>query len=296
MGSAEISRILVAFDGSENSFEACDMAYILAKGHNSEVILAEALPTMGIFSMPLREEYYAKLENNARATIEKAATSISRRGVKSRSKILHARTSIADSIIECSENEKCDIIVAGTRGLGGFRRMLMGSVSTDLVNRATCPVLVVRTSPESKQVQLAKLLVATDGSTTALKAVTEAVSIADSVRAELSIVNVVYLSPLAYSSGVQGTIDRVLRELREEGERIVSEGKQIAEERGIKADARMIDSGHSPVVAITELADKNEIDLIVLGTRGLGGFQKLVLGSVANGIVHYSKCSVMVVR
>ncbi len=69
-----------------------------------------------------------------------------------------------------------------------------------------------------------------------------------------------------------------------------------AEDAGLKVRGEIVENAQSAVQAITEYASNSKIDLIVMGTRGLTGFRKLLLGSVSNGVVSHAPCSVLVVR
>jgi len=292
-----IQNILVAFDGSENSIEACNVAIILAKGYSSEITVVSAVPPLRLFSRPRSStDYYDRIEKNARNSIEKAASSITSQGVKARYEILRSRSSVPQSINNYAAKTDSDLVIAGTRGHGGFRRMLLGSVSSEIVSHASSPVLVVRKRPDTDKVKLDRILVATDGSKNALKAVEYAVSLAKTLKSELMIVYVIYMSPLDYSTDSTEILGTVLKELREDGEKAVSEAALLAGESAVSAEVKIVDSNRSPVFAITDLADKEKFDLIVVGTRGLGGFRKLVLGSTANGVIHYANCSVLVTR
>ena len=66
--------------------------------------------------------------------------------------------------------------------------------------------------------------------------------------------------------------------------------------QGVNVRTEVVASPTSAVQAIVEYAEKNKIDLIVTGTRGRSGFRKLLLGSVASGVITYASCPVMVVR
>jgi nucleotide-binding universal stress UspA family protein len=65
---------------------------------------------------------------------------------------------------------------------------------------------------------------------------------------------------------------------------------------GVKLSTEVVASPTSVVPAIVDYAEKNKVDLIVVGTRGRSGFTKLLLGSVASGVVTYASCPVMVVK
>jgi len=288
-------KILVAFDGSPNSKEACEIATMLAKGYRSKLTVVHVLPPIATLTAPLREEYETSIENKANIEALKIESKLKKQGIEAKTRILRSKDSIASSLIDFSNDEKVDLIVAGTRGLGGFRRMVLGSVSTNLLNRASSPVLVVRKRVYEIQTQFRKILVATDGSKSANEAVEYSVSIAKAVGADLTILYVVYMQPVAYMGWVP-TMDKIYEDLRKYGERIVSEASKVAKENGVNVTTKVIDDSQSPVWAITKFADEDKFDLIVVGTRGIGGLRKALLGSVANGVVHYAHCSVLVAK
>jgi len=296
MALSSFHKILVAFDGSQNSKLACEFATLLAEGYRSKVVIAHVLPPITKLTAPLRYEYETDVENKGNTEALKMEAKLRKEGIEAKTRIIRrAKGSITDSLIELSDHEKVDLIVAGTRGLGAFRRMLLGSVSTALLNEAACPVLVVRKRVYQIQTQLKKILVATDGSKSANKAVEIAVSVAKAVGADLTIIHVVYVPPIAYG-GYVPAMDKVFEDLKAEGYRIVSTASKLAEENGISVTTKLIDNNHSPVFAITSLGDQGKFDLIIVGTRGLGGLRKVFLGSVANGVVHYANTSVLVTR
>ena len=80
------------------------------------------------------------------------------------------------------------------------------------------------------------------------------------------------------------------------GETHVVKVKTTAKENGVKVRTDVV-SGTSPVVKeIVEYADKNKIDMIVIGSRGLSGIKKMLLGSVANDVVAYAHCLVSITK
>jgi len=296
MDLPSFDKILIAFDGSQNSKQACELAAILAKGFKAKVTIAHVLPPIPALETSRRKEYEASLENKANIEAFKIESQLQGEGIEAKTRILRAKGSITDSLIDFSKGGKFDLIVAGTRGLGAFRRMMLGSVSTNLLNHASSPVLVVRNRIYKIQMQLERVLVATDGSKDADHALECALSITKATGASITIVNVVYLPPLAYGTWVP-QLDRIFEDLKDEGTKIVSSASKLAKEKGISDVAtKIIENNQSPVWAITKFADQGKFDLVVVGTRGLGGFEKLFLGSVANGVVHYAKCSVLVTR
>jgi nucleotide-binding universal stress UspA family protein len=82
----------------------------------------------------------------------------------------------------------------------------------------------------------------------------------------------------------------------EEGKQHVDKVKQKAIEKKVTVKADVIIATTSIVKEIVEYAENNKVDMIVIGSRGMTGFKKLLLGSVASGVVTYSHCPVLVVK
>jgi len=281
-------------DGSESSLSACDATAIIAKGFKSSVTAVYALPQ----SISVRAGSVP--DDRARGSLEKAVSMLSSyEGAVATSEVLVAHSlSVSQSLIEYVTQKKSDLVVCGSRGLGGFERMLIGSVSSALASHSPCSVMVVRkpTGKEEAKIKFRKILAATDGSESASRAIRLAISLARALSSKITFVNVVYLPPMSYSAGEGKLIDRMMSESREEGKRVTLEAQSIAKQNGVEADTKVVEDLRSPVVAITKLAEEGSYDLIAVGTRGLGGFKKLVLGSVADGVVHYAHCSLLVAK
>ena len=150
--------------------------------------------------------------------------------------------------------------------------------------------------------RFAKVLVCVDGSESSMEAARYAVMIGKEYTAEVTALNVI-VSQLgyAYSSGAfgltsQSAINDLLEKSKKEAQVWFDEIKRNATTEGVKLRTEMVASPTSIVPAIVNYAEKNEIDLIVVGTRGRSGFTKLLLGSVASGVVTYAACPVMVVK
>lgn len=149
----------------------------------------------------------------------------------------------------------------------------------------------------------AKILVCLDGSDSSMKAADQAIEMAKKHGAELVALNVV-ISQLgyAYSSGAFGlsvtpsAINDLLAKARQEAKKWFDDMEKKAMAQGVKVKIEMVASPTSVVPAIVDYAEKNGVDLIVTGTKGRSGFTKLLLGSVASGVVTYAGCPVMVVK
>jgi len=146
-----------------------------------------------------------------------------------------------------------------------------------------------------------KILVTIDGSENSKKAAEYAISLAKKYDAELIILYVLYSElGFAYSNLLGVTTPRAIKDVLETQKKDVQkwfdEIKRKLANSKISVTDRIIVSVSSIVGEIVGFADKEKIDLIILGTRGRTGFKKLLLGSVAQGVVNHSSCPVMVVR
>jgi len=150
MAPNPFSRIVVAFDGSPDSIKAVKTACSMAKeyGADLKVIHVYSAPLFTYATPAPTPQVDARLlEESARQAaskvLEEAKRLTKESGMEARSELLEAG-SVVQAIVEYAANEKCDLIVVGTRGMTGFRKLILGSVSSGIVSHAHCPVLVVR--------------------------------------------------------------------------------------------------------------------------------------------------------
>ena len=151
--------------------------------------------------------------------------------------------------------------------------------------------------PPAEDSKFSKIMVAIDGSEHSLKATEYALEIAKSFSAQLYAVTVTYV-PESYHLKQEDVLNQSI-EMRgsiEDAKTWLEKFNQDSREDSIQLKTELINS-HRPVdYVILEYAEKNDIDLIVLGTRGRSGFKKLLLGSIASSVVTYAHCPVMVVK
>jgi nucleotide-binding universal stress UspA family protein len=146
----EFKRVLVAFDGSEYSVKAVKAACALAKR------LGSSLTLVHIFSVPVYayggpagvpavsvEALEGGAKSQANAMLEKGLKLAESESMEAKGEAVESG-SVVEAIVNYAAKQKMDLVVIGTRGMTGFRKMLLGSVSTGVVIHAPCPVLVVR--------------------------------------------------------------------------------------------------------------------------------------------------------
>ncbi len=177
------------------------------------------------------------------------------------------------------------LLVVGSQGLDALDRFMLGSVSTNLIHHATCPVLVVK----GEAVPLRRITLATDGSDASAKALAFMLS--------------KFQPDSSTGKGgpvpIQVTVIHVMPfikypELKEAGRSMVEQSVRKLVKAGFTAEA--VCQLGKPAEEIMKVASKHRADLIVMGAKGLGAIARFLLGSVSTRVVQHSSCSVLVVR
>ncbi len=140
-----------------------------------------------------------------------------------------------------------------------------------------------------------KILVCTDGSEQSLKAVQKAADIvADIKEAQVTVVHVEESISHPYEIPSREHSPEGHEQLEKEHKKVLAKAQKVFEEKNVKAETA-VKQGH-PASTILEMASKENYDLIVMGSRGLGGIKKLLLGSVSNAVVQEAEVSVLIVK
>lgn len=146
----QIGTILVPTDGSELASRATQAALDIATRYGAKVIIVSvvSLPSflpVGTIAAPSDvSEYYERGVADAKQFVNDGLVLADKARVPASGEVLEAAGSAAESIVEYARNQKVDLIVMGTRGLGGMKKLMLGSVSSGVVSRAHCSVLIVR--------------------------------------------------------------------------------------------------------------------------------------------------------
>ena len=232
----------------------------------------------------------------AQALVKNAADRLIAQGLETSTHVVqdHSRS----GIVEYAENWGADLIVVGSRGQSGITRLLMGSVAQATVRHASCSVEVVRTTIYDRPVEsrAMRILLATDGSEFSLAA---ARSVARRPWPEGSTVRVISVAEMNIPAIEPWYVDvRMMESIREEATTQARDATLAAEaiisEAGLKASGVVL-SGLAREAIIDE-AKEWEADLTILGSHGLRGITRLLIGSVAEAVAMHAHCSVEVIR
>jgi nucleotide-binding universal stress UspA family protein len=191
----------------------------------------------------------------------------------------------APALVEAASG--ADLLVVGARGLGGFRGLLLGSVSQQVLHRASMPVAIVRDGPVD--VDPRRVVVAVDGSPASIDAARWAAADARRRGARLDVVKVWQLPYLGYSPATAALFDEDVLEMDVEAtlRAVVDE----IDTSGIEVNP--IPVRRPTVAGIVESA--RGASVLVMGTRGLGAFKRTVFGSVATQVSYHAPCTLVVV-
>jgi nucleotide-binding universal stress UspA family protein len=255
-GLTQFAHVVVGIDGSPEAHEAARQAARLTDGELT--FLAAYDPADAIVGGTIGVPVYAD-EQAVRARAESALREAATVVVESSASAELVRGRSWEALLAEVERRAASLVVVGSHGNSRLGGVVLGSTATELVHKAPCSVLVVRTAGADFPTRLA---VGVDGSAESAAAYATAKALSDRFGASLW--------PVVAHGG--GTVDRG------EVERIVGDRRE--------------DSPHDAVAAL--LAASTESDLLVVGSRGLHGLR--ALGSISERIAHRARCSVLVVR
>jgi nucleotide-binding universal stress UspA family protein len=287
MTSQQHLDILLADDGSQHAQAAVRLLQDLPLPEKTEILVCRAFESGQI-------PWVSDFERSLEETREQ----LSRRGYGVETALQMG--SASEKILELAEDRKPSLIVMGAKGLRSTVSILLGGVAQQVMEYSCCPVLIVRAPYRA----LFNVLLVTDGSPSSQEAAR-------------------FLSRFSLPAGVMLHVMHVLRPLampivadpylgawstvylgapgQEENEQETRQGEDLLNNTLdlLGRDPAQIKTVLVRGDAATEIIDyakREQIDLIVSGSRGLGQFRSMWVGSVSRKLVHYSDCSVLIVK
>jgi len=293
-------RVLFATDGSTQAELAGDLIAGIEWPRETVVRIVSAIDTGAVFfgapwapavpaSMDALED---RLTNDSQRAVKEASQRLTHAGIEVECWAVKGRA--ASVIVDEATGWRANLIVMGSRGHGEIASMLLGSVSSEVVDHAPCPVLVARRS------SLTRAVLGHDGSDCARHAesVVAHWPIFDKVAIEVvdvapSVVPWSTVTQATYAGSVEPYVETI-------------RAAQLADENVAEAAVdrlRIVDrpatasvAQGAPATELIRIANERAADLIVVGTRGRTGLRRLLLGSVARNVLHHASCSVLIVR
>jgi nucleotide-binding universal stress UspA family protein len=287
------TKILLATDGSKDAALATRAAVDLSQRAGAELHGVYAWRPMPHYAYPspVPEKYHPPYEEGARKLLAEQVERIEEAGgVVAEAHLVSGRP--ADAIIDLAEKVGTDLIVVGSRGLGAIRRLVVGSVSEEIVHYANRPVLAVRGGQKAWPPK--RVIIGDDGSEPAKRAGEFGAVIARLLGVEAALVRA-YESPPEPIRGWTGEDRRELAEsLSRERQALEGRAKELEMIAGSRPEARLIDT--EPTLAMLMVAEEGDEEetLLSVGNRGLGAAKRAMLGSLSTKLLRVARGPVLV--
>lgn len=281
MGSFE--KILVAFDGSDSGKSALRQA--LAGFQEGWIRVLAVVPAyegdLELVGVRDREEVRRgpreELLQEARELVEDDTARV---------QLDVEQGDAFQWIIDTAENESCNLIVMGRRGLSRLERMLMGSVTRKVIVHSKQDVLVI---PREAKIQWDKIVLATDGSDFSRAALEKAIHFAGTHNGMINAVSVVDMYPEFYADA-----PNVVKKMEQKALAVLDNVKEKSEAAGVKVKTSVVHG--DPAEEITNFAQKESAGIVFMGSRGRTGLKKIFVGSVAQKVIGLSCCPIFVAK
>jgi nucleotide-binding universal stress UspA family protein len=284
-------KMLLTTDGSEFSEGAVREAIRLAKRCSSKLTAVSVVEVNPEFEA-LAPQFIEKQEKEARQHLEKVAEQAKKQGVACEYTVFDGEDAYK-VITEEAARSKASMIIMGRRGRKGLKRLVMGSNTARVIGHTPCNVLVV---PRAAQVDFKSIVVATDGSPFSAAAASEAIGIARLNKSRLTVISVVP-AELAAPTDIDfasASREKLADAEMKSAEKNAKAVKDAAQKEGIDVKAFVMTG--KPADAIIETAKDAKADLVVVGSHGRTGLDRLLMGSVAERVIVLSSCAVLVVK
>lgn len=333
-----LNTIVVPTDGSTHAQTAVDLGADLAAKYGALLVLLhvcfrggdvpEALEDRATQAFeearhagrwttdhPEWSPHHQLMEFMGRMILDEAKAVADRHGSKVIDTVLDFGDS-AERVLHHAQHMKADLIVMGSRGYSELQGLLLGSVSHKVHHLAPCTCVTVRAGGEALGFAGIKtIVVPTDGSDHAAKAVDLASDVAAKYGARVVLLHVLLRSTRLSRLKEMVDVDRLSAATRHEfdrhtlpawhmtsadaleeiGHQILARARQTAVQKGVQSIDERLDGGDA-AQAILACAEDEKADVIAMGHRGLGELEALFLGSVSNKVSHLATCTTMLVR
>jgi nucleotide-binding universal stress UspA family protein len=240
-----------------------------------------AQPVMAGNERYIKEEI-RRMETRSAKVLKEAKQQLA--SLKLKGTVRREQGAVAPTILKRAP-KRDGLLVVGSQGLDALDRFMLGSVSTNLIHHATCPVLVIK----GEAAPLRRITLATDGSDASAKALEFVLSKFQPDRSTgkgglVPIhVSVIHVMPFVKYPGLKGA-----------GEKLIEQSVRKLVKAGYTAEP--VCQLGKPAEEIMKVASKQHADLIVMGAKGMGAIARFLLGSVSTRVVQHANCAVLIIR
>jgi nucleotide-binding universal stress UspA family protein len=206
----------------------------------------------------------------------------------------------AQVVVDVAGSEHADLIVMASHQRHGFDRWLHGSVTEDVLQHTSTPLLVVPALAEPSTRLSRRVLVPLDGSQAGEAALDFVVGLSSERPTEMLLLRIVQIGPVVVGWDPAFVVppvssDEIEGEVREAHAYLAERAESLAR-RGVVARRQVLETMEPVARVIRDTAQREHADAIALGTHGKGDVQRLVLGSVSEDVLEHSPVPVLLVR
>lgn len=279
-------RLLFPTDGSEAASSAFDYAMSVASAHDATLHVLNVADTSALSVTRIEGDVIDAHVQDGEELVAEYADRAEQRGLAVVTDVYQGHP--AETIVDYADESAIDLVVMPTHGRSGIKRYLLSSVTEEVVNTVSAPVLTVTPSEGDEFVYPPQnLLVPTDGSPCADRALEQASDIAHATGGRLHLLTVVETASLGID--VRSTV--VSDRLEERATEILDTASETA-----SVDDTVTSTAHGrPYREIHSYITDNDVDLVVLGTQGETDFSGSVLGGVSDKLIRTSPVPVLLV-
>ena len=291
----------MALDGSETSDYALNVAVKIGEvetstidllhvtGARSQVVSATPVfdPILGSSAVmiPARAQTGADTERGKKSLLDDRRELVLVQNLQCNTVLIES-DDVSGEILKLASSGNYDLAVLGSRGLGGIKGFLLGSISQKVAKESKIPVLIVKQRVEG----IPKILLGYDGSDEGKKALDFAISLGKKFKAQVRVATIVSV-PISPDAYVVTDIDRWEKEATVQNNNAVSALKA----EGINADGKVLDYADISR-GLSEQVEKGSFDFLIVGSKGRGRLKSFLLGSVASGVANSAKTNVLIAR
>lgn len=286
---ADIKKLVVLLDGSENASQALPMARLLATETGARLYL---LSSVKDYTDELKAQY-AATEQRRRSYLTGVAEELTAAGLEVEFDVRPGF--IADATKAYVEENGIDIVIITDKGKSASKHWLEGGASKKLMKALQVPVVVIATQAQAPKVinQLNRVLVALDGSIPSEAALVYARSLAKATGAEIILLSVPAVPETEKYRAAHDVVESLRKRAESQMKDFLDAVAQDLGQDGIQV--RTMVEGFYPARTIVSVASDEDVDLILLTSRGRGGVDLLFTGSAAERVVEQSTVPVLMV-
>ncbi len=276
------NKILVPIDFSEQSLIALEQSFNIAREYHAEITLLHVIEEMGVISKFFSKEQNEDIKKNVQKDLDKLAASVEKKA-KVTVNTLVGKGSIYEKIAEVAELINATMIVMGTNGDDGKRKLFIGSNALRVVRESAVPVITIKGKHHRKGCK--NIVLPLDLSKETREKVTKAIELSKLFGgATIRVVSVLFTTD-------EFVVNRLTRQLGQVKTFLEKEDIECTAEiiKGIKGEETLAEN-------ILEYATKVEGDLIMIMTQQEVDFTKYFIGSSAQEIINHSKIPVLSIR